>query len=1055
MTPEYDGVEGAAWITDGGISVVANIRGGGEYGPDWHDSVVKENRHKVFEDFAAVAMDLIARGITTPEQLGAIGASNGGLLMGGMLTRYPDLFGALVVEFPLLDMKRFHLLGAGVSWVPEYGHPDNPAEAAYIISPLHEVVEGRPYPVILLRTSTHDNRTHPAHARKLAALLEALGYEVWFYETPEGGHSDAGDNRQTAFERALVYAFFRRKLMNGQPPRPAGPAAPIGAMGVPDPDEPIDGVGRAWEHGRKPGPRHKWVENLGVVDATGGGWPRGGQRAQPSRTSDTDAPARGGSSFELPPSARRALETAQNDAAEVAAEGLHRARGFGVDVEKVSRQQPDDIEKVIKDLKARQRLRLDAVLRRRVVDSVTARVLMDEEVLPGITDQFQMLKPHIEVARRYTSEVREALAVLIAPDVLTAAGAVPLGDGIGVVAGGERFLVASPLLGQERLLDLVGPGVRAYAASQGIPIDYLRIQIDEGGGVSVEKISGVHDEPESAIRYYTDPDDIAWMRGLTDERPFAEKVAEAEASGLSKPPQVIKGDKGDATMSESVAILHYNNGFRLIEKKVRHVDHADAEELGARTLRDVGARAPSVLRRSELVLYIEYVPGADENELPASWRYYSPRPDARRLGLGDTLIRPWDRHEGANWRLSRHMHVVPIDNSNAYISEWPAAGFADHFVHHGVVPRLRPHHVPRAELEAVRARIIASEEHYARLNRGHWYREVVSIFTALQEKLVVDAERPLPSRAEVLRTLEERRDDLAHRFGLDLEQVTRNAQVWREAIDDLRQTYSRQPVLLEYVDELAGLGTLVLHAQLSEVRAEELDGTWESAEEHGSTRTELLDVYLAGLAQWLDDLHAGAPYPEPNGESHEEWQARFDRELQQAAAQSPATSPTTTANRPARGAMPPSSTEIATALDIDVRRARDLADPAVAVPPGGLSPGVVTAYGPGDAGHTQPPDPKNSSDRDDPPRRRPRLRRIPPKSSRDRSPRVRPGRRRLRHRTGTNRPLRFITMSGRQQRSRPRRVVTPSCLLYPQHPSSATSRTRNFGNGPPCCPTRT
>ena len=213
-TPGYAAASGTAWLEHGGISVTANIRGGGEYGPEWHTQSQREGRHKVYEDFAAVATDLVARGITTPAQLGAVGGSNGGLLMGVMLTKYPDLFGALVCQVPLLDMKRYHRLLAGASWVAEYGDPDNPDDWAFMqdYSPYQNVDPEAKYPPILLTTSTRDDRVHPGHARKMAALLEEQGHRSWYYENIEGGHGGAADNKQAAFQAALTYEFFRWAL---------------------------------------------------------------------------------------------------------------------------------------------------------------------------------------------------------------------------------------------------------------------------------------------------------------------------------------------------------------------------------------------------------------------------------------------------------------------------------------------------------------------------------------------------------------------------------------------------------------------------------------------------------------------------------------------------------------------------------------------------------------------------------------------------------------------------------------------------------------------------
>src|SRR5690606_17647261 len=173
MTPGYSGSVGKGWLEKGGVYAVANIRGGGEYGPRWHQAALKQNRHKAYEDFAAVAKDLVARRITSADKLGIQGGSNGGLLMGNMLTQYPELFGAIVVQVPLLDMQRYHKLLAGASWMAEYGNPDKPEEWAFIqtFSPYHLYTPGKDYPPTLFMTSTRDDRVHPGHARKMMAKM--------------------------------------------------------------------------------------------------------------------------------------------------------------------------------------------------------------------------------------------------------------------------------------------------------------------------------------------------------------------------------------------------------------------------------------------------------------------------------------------------------------------------------------------------------------------------------------------------------------------------------------------------------------------------------------------------------------------------------------------------------------------------------------------------------------------------------------------------------------------------------------------------------------------
>ena len=210
----YLPVTGKAWLERGGTYVIANIRGGGEYGPAWHRAGLKEHRHRVYEDFAAVARALSERGVAAPERLAVHGGSNGGLLVGNMLTQYPDLVGAVLCEVPLLDMRRYTHLLAGASWRAEYGDPDDPAqwELLRTFSPFHLLEAGRDYPPVLLVTSTRDDRVHPAHARTMAHRLESLGQAVTYFESSEGGHGRASTSAQRAFMSALTYDFAWRTL---------------------------------------------------------------------------------------------------------------------------------------------------------------------------------------------------------------------------------------------------------------------------------------------------------------------------------------------------------------------------------------------------------------------------------------------------------------------------------------------------------------------------------------------------------------------------------------------------------------------------------------------------------------------------------------------------------------------------------------------------------------------------------------------------------------------------------------------------------------------------
>jgi prolyl oligopeptidase len=214
MVPSYSGVVGMAWMSKGGVYVLANIRGGGEYGPKWHQAALKKNRPRAYEDFAAVAEDLVKRKVTSARHLGIEGGSNGGLLVGNMLTTYPQLFGAIVCEVPLLDMQRYSHLLAGASWMEEYGDPDKPEEWAFLktFSPYQNVKPNAQYPPTLFMTTTRDDRVHPGHARKMMAKMKDMGYDVRYFENTEGGHGSGADNKQSAHFMALAYTFLRQKL---------------------------------------------------------------------------------------------------------------------------------------------------------------------------------------------------------------------------------------------------------------------------------------------------------------------------------------------------------------------------------------------------------------------------------------------------------------------------------------------------------------------------------------------------------------------------------------------------------------------------------------------------------------------------------------------------------------------------------------------------------------------------------------------------------------------------------------------------------------------------
>jgi prolyl oligopeptidase len=215
QVPTYSGFVGNGWLARGGVWVLANLRGGGEFGPAWNQAGRREGRQRVHEDFAAVAEDLVRRKVTSPAKLGILGGSQGGLLVSATMLQRPELFGAVVATVPLMDMKRYHRLLAGASWMGEYGDPDQPGDWAFIskYSPYQNVLRGRPYPKMLITTSTRDDRVHPGHARKMAARMQQFGYDTTYFEYTEGGHASGVTPAQTAYTWAFVYTWFARALL--------------------------------------------------------------------------------------------------------------------------------------------------------------------------------------------------------------------------------------------------------------------------------------------------------------------------------------------------------------------------------------------------------------------------------------------------------------------------------------------------------------------------------------------------------------------------------------------------------------------------------------------------------------------------------------------------------------------------------------------------------------------------------------------------------------------------------------------------------------------------
>ncbi|HST37100.1 MAG TPA: prolyl oligopeptidase family serine peptidase [Allosphingosinicella sp.] len=216
QVPSYSGVMGRLWLEQGNAYVVANLRGGGEFGPEWHQSAQLAHKQRTWDDYIAVAEDLIRRRITSPRRLGVMGGSQGGLLVGTAITQRPELFNAAIIQVPLFDMMRYHLMGAGASWIGEYGDPRIPEQRAWIqgYSPYQRLTPGRTYPMPFIETSTKDDRVHPGHGRKAAARLAALGAPYYYYENIDGGHSAAANLTETARRQALEYTYATRRLVD-------------------------------------------------------------------------------------------------------------------------------------------------------------------------------------------------------------------------------------------------------------------------------------------------------------------------------------------------------------------------------------------------------------------------------------------------------------------------------------------------------------------------------------------------------------------------------------------------------------------------------------------------------------------------------------------------------------------------------------------------------------------------------------------------------------------------------------------------------------------------
>ena len=216
LTPNYSATIGKLWLERGGVYVLANIRGGGEFGPAWHEAGLKTNRQRIYDDFAAVGQDLVTRKITSPRRLGIWGGSNGGLLMGVEMTQHPDMWHAVMIDIPLLDMLRFEHIAAGASWVGEYGTVAIPEQRAFLasISPYNQLKPDVNYPEPLIFTTTKDDRVGPVHARKFAARMEEYGKPFFYDEIVEGGHGAGADLKEQARTAAIHFTYLSRKLMD-------------------------------------------------------------------------------------------------------------------------------------------------------------------------------------------------------------------------------------------------------------------------------------------------------------------------------------------------------------------------------------------------------------------------------------------------------------------------------------------------------------------------------------------------------------------------------------------------------------------------------------------------------------------------------------------------------------------------------------------------------------------------------------------------------------------------------------------------------------------------
>ncbi len=540
------------------------------------------------------------------------------------------------------------------------------------------------------------------------------------------------------------------------------------------------------------------------------------------------------------PGVRRALEDAARHAAETRTDALRPAAQLGVEV---ANRPLSDIAHDVAEVLRLHGVRAEAVLRGLVINKATAQVLLGENV-PKLAARFETASEHIETASWYAAQVRKALAIVVARTVLEAEGAESIAEGVGFVFGkSPRIVVASPLRNQQHLLDVVKPGYRQQAEQAGIPIEYWHIDIDEQGNPTVRAISGSHTEYDPGIRYYIDEADIEWMNQLLDQRSFADKRAEAIASGEPSRDEIPVNDHPNA--AEKVELVTYPNGFREIQKTTKKVEHADNEELGSKVLRAVGASAPEVVRLDKRLVAVEFVPGTDAKELgmPKIWHRFFDTPSGRRLAKGDFLLQAFDRYEDVNWLIrERREDAVGYDNSILFKSRPDAKGFIERVSSGENVPI--SHDIPLAELAADRRAIMELKPEFARLKRPDRFRTVLENLTLLERHAQDGAEPAEPSSEAVLEAtlavLERRAKRLAQKLGLTYH---KSPQQWREELAYLKET---APNLQQETDiaTLAAVVKLHLHAQMR---------LWSAGDVADSPET-----YLELLGQRLADLEEEA-----------------------------------------------------------------------------------------------------------------------------------------------------------------------------------------------------